>query len=99
MFGAADVSLKPGIDPLRLDADRSAASDACVMQLAPLAGSVDRVAAHTGVFGAFATVNQVFMVPPRGPSRAQKQVVMGITRRGAPAMWPARCQWGARALT
>src|SRR5438132_3372288 len=52
MFRSTRVSFEPGIDPLRLDADRSAASDACVMQLAPLAGSVDRVAAHTGVFGA-----------------------------------------------
>src|SRR5262249_3623521 len=47
-----------------LDADRSTASDACMLQLATLACSVDRVASHAGVLGALGNGQP----GPHGPS-------------------------------
>ena len=74
------MALEPRVNPLRLDADRSTASDARMMQLTPLAGSVDRVAADAGVLSALGDGQP----GPHGPSvqarrpRALKQVVMRI---------------------
>src|SRR4030095_12538851 len=45
MLGAPCVSLEPRVDPQRLEADGSTAADARVVQLATLAGRVDRVTA------------------------------------------------------
>jgi hypothetical protein len=48
--GPPRVSFQPGVNPLWLQANRSAASYTCVVNLPPFAGGVDRVPTHAGVF-------------------------------------------------
>jgi hypothetical protein len=43
------MSFKPRVDPFDLEPDRATSSDACVVNLATLARSVDRVPAHAGI--------------------------------------------------
>jgi hypothetical protein len=55
------MAFEPGVDPCRLEANRAASSDPCVVDVATLACSVDRVPTHAGVFRRLCTFNQVFM--------------------------------------
>jgi hypothetical protein len=48
------MPFQPGVDPLRLEANRSPSADARVPELLALARGVDRVPAHTGVLRTFA---------------------------------------------
>jgi hypothetical protein len=57
----ACVSFEPGVDPFGLEPDRAAPSDACVVNLATLARSVDRVPAHAGILRSSATFIQIFI--------------------------------------
>ena len=54
ILNAWRVPLQPGVDPFRLEANRSPSTDARVPELLPLARGVDRVPAHAGVLRTFA---------------------------------------------
>src|SRR5947199_8695669 len=77
----SSVSFQPCVDPFRLEPNRSSATDARMVQLAPLARGVDGVAAHARVLGALTHGEPGLhaALPRRSArSRTPKRVVMRI---------------------
>ena len=69
--GSASMALQPGINPFRLDPNRSAPADARMPQFAPFAGGVDGVATDAGIDRALSNGQPGFhgvlrACPPRG---------------------------------
>src|SRR6266498_279949 len=89
------MSFQPRVDPLSLQTDRSASTDARVLQLATLAGSVNRVTADTCILRTLGNGQpNLHRSSARARSSASVKWLLGVRartrQRHADAFLPAR---------